>query len=431
MLKLSERRFSLDYASFLKTLLRRDFLIIQDVDGVCMGLVRDPLTRRIERRYVEAAAQLAGHFYVLTNGEHAGRRGLNPIVLAACPEVGSGEGAPAYLPGLAAGGVQWQGLDGQVSHPGVSPQELRFLSSVPETAAAFLRAALAGAEYTDLDAERETLISAAVLDNPASPTINLNPLHVRLASRIEHFRRLQDRTAEFMQALIAQAEGMGFKDSFFIHYAPNLGRDEHSEERVKYAVDGDAGTTDFQFMLRGAVKEAGVLALLNRHYFLRHGHYPLGEDFNARQAPRGHEALLALAREHFDPQRMPCLIGVGDTVTSQPEAVDAGGTQAFRRGGSDRGFLHLVQDIGRQTNTDSLVLFVDSSAGEVRRPGMDAVGLRDIYETGAPPWDAVRGITDPEDPLHLNLVFPGGHPQYVSFFCELAAAYRQDRAHPG
>ena len=50
-------------------------LIVQDLDGVCMDLVKDPLTRTLDRRYVEAAAQMHGRFVVLTNGEHEGKRG--------------------------------------------------------------------------------------------------------------------------------------------------------------------------------------------------------------------------------------------------------------------------------------------------------------------------------------------------------------------
>ena len=37
-----------------------DLLIVQDLDGVCMQLVKDPLTRRMDRSYVEAAALLKG-----------------------------------------------------------------------------------------------------------------------------------------------------------------------------------------------------------------------------------------------------------------------------------------------------------------------------------------------------------------------------------
>ena len=60
-----------------------DLLIVQDLDGVCMQLVKDPLTRRMDPGYVNAAADLRGSFVVLTNGEHEGRRGVNRLVEAA------------------------------------------------------------------------------------------------------------------------------------------------------------------------------------------------------------------------------------------------------------------------------------------------------------------------------------------------------------
>ncbi|NCG16660.1 MAG: glucosylglycerolphosphate phosphatase, partial [Synechococcales cyanobacterium H12SWP_bin.12] len=47
-----------------------DFLIVQDLDGVCMPLVKDPLTRRLRADYVKAAAGMQNQFSVLTNGEH-------------------------------------------------------------------------------------------------------------------------------------------------------------------------------------------------------------------------------------------------------------------------------------------------------------------------------------------------------------------------
>ena len=57
-----------------------NLLIVQDLDGVCMPLVRDPLTRKLPADYVKAAATLRGSFSVLTNGEHEGRRGVNRLV---------------------------------------------------------------------------------------------------------------------------------------------------------------------------------------------------------------------------------------------------------------------------------------------------------------------------------------------------------------
>ena len=57
-----------------------DWLMVQDLDGVCMPLVLDPLTRVMPAPYIRAAAKLQGRFCVLTNGEHAGLRGVNPLV---------------------------------------------------------------------------------------------------------------------------------------------------------------------------------------------------------------------------------------------------------------------------------------------------------------------------------------------------------------
>ena len=72
---------SLNHEKLANLLINTDnFLIIQDLDGVCMGLVKDPLTREIDPEYVQATQQLDGHFYVLTNGEHIGTRGVNSII---------------------------------------------------------------------------------------------------------------------------------------------------------------------------------------------------------------------------------------------------------------------------------------------------------------------------------------------------------------
>jgi glucosylglycerol 3-phosphatase len=35
---------------------------------------------------------------------------------------------------------------------------------------------------------------------------------------------------------------------------------------------------------------------------------------------------------------------------------------------------------------------------------------------------SLRGLTDPQDPLRLDALFPGGPAQYRAFFNELAAA---------
>ena len=82
-----------------------NFLIIQDLDGVCIPLVKDPLTRKLSKDYIISASELKDHFYVLTNGEHGGYRGVNKLVEEAIGSKTLTEKNGLYLPGLAAGGV--------------------------------------------------------------------------------------------------------------------------------------------------------------------------------------------------------------------------------------------------------------------------------------------------------------------------------------
>ena len=125
---LHQQRFSLDHTAFTDLLAHtQNLLIIQDLDGVCMGLVKDPLNRDIDQAYVNAVPAYDGHFFVLTNGEHIGKRGINGIVAKALGQA-IGE---RHLPGLAAGGIQWQDRQGQLTHPGVCETELAFLKAVP------------------------------------------------------------------------------------------------------------------------------------------------------------------------------------------------------------------------------------------------------------------------------------------------------------
>lgn len=411
--------FSTDHPRLLEHLLQApSLLLIQDLDGVCMGLVRDPLQRSLDLDYLRAARQLGDAFHVLTNGEHIGTRGVNALVERVCGGVDAARGL--YLRGLAGGGVQWQDRDGVATHPGVSDAELAFLAAVPARATAFLQALLAAPPYQLPAAQIADLVAAVVLDNPASPTLNANVLHAALRDREGLYAQLQQALAGFMQTLLDEATAAGLGASFFVHYAPNLGRGASGHELPKPAHGDDAGTTDFQFMLGGAVKEVGVLVLLNRHYHQRSGHHPLGADFNARNAPRDPLALRALAREHFDPALMPCIVGIGDTVTS---VRGADGLQ--QRGGSDRGFLQLVQWLGEDFSSGNQVLYVDSSGGEVRRPGIDAAWLQRCTDDPAlAPWPALAGISDADDPLRLDVLFPQGHRQYIAFFTELARRHR-------
>lgn len=408
-MSLHAARYSLDHARLLDTLADCDnLLIIQDLDGVCMGLVSDPLTRQIERRYVEASKQLEGHFFVLTNGEHVGSRGVNDIIERAFDDPQEAWDRGLYLPGLAGGGVQLQDSQGRVTHPGVSDAELAFLAQVPEWARQFLRECLAKPPFAVSDDLLSRLVEACVLDNRVSPTLNINTLYHHFHDQPDQYAQIQQLAVGFMENLLDRAASSGLADAFFIHYAPNLGRVD-GREKPRISDGSDAGTTDFQFMLRGAVKEVGVLVLLNHYYYRRTGHYPLGERFNARAAPAAMDELIALAEQHFDPVQMPRILGVGDTVTSHAQ-----GDGSYQRGGSDRGFLTLVQALGERFSTDNACVFIDSSAGEVVRPGVVSDRL------SGDPDAAMKGISDPDDELQLNFLFTGGHTEYVNFFCDLA-----------
>ncbi len=430
---LHQQVLSLDHEALGHLLATQDnLLIIQDLDGVCMGLVKDPLTRQLDKRYVEATQKFAPHFFVLTNGEHIGRRGVNRILEAAfAPDGQQVKQQGLYLPGLAGGGVQWQDRFGSVSHPGVSAAELDFLAAVPAKIEQQLHTFFQHQSWLGTAADLEAAIAASVLENQVSPTANLNVFYEQLQDQPEVYRALQQAMQALMETLLAEARSLGLGDSFFVHYAPNLGKDAQGQERMQLASATASGTTDFQFMLRGAVKEAGVLALLNRYYFDRTGTYPLGADFSVRQAPRSHAELLALAQAKFDPADMPTIVGVGDTVTSAVEAQN--GTQVVHRGGSDRGFLHLVQDLGRTFQTANVVVYIDSSAGEVktRRP-LKLEPVEPPAAEATPKIEVVALPGDPldqDDPLILNVGFPGGHRQYIDLFCRAAAA-RAHRSRP-
>ena len=412
---LSSRSLSLDRQSLTQALVERDILIIQDLDGVCMGLVKDPLTRFMETRYIEAVQSLGDRFFVLTNGEHIGQRGVNGIIERAFGDPQLVREKGLYLKGLAGGGVQWQDRYGNVEHPGVSDAEMAFLESVPLLMADYIRKLCQQPKYGLNEAQVEEYIKSTVLDNKVSPTANSNVFHEVFSDRLELYADFQQEMKNLTETLLEQAHQQGLTDSFFVHLAPNLGRDESGIEIMQPASGRDSGTTDFQFMLRGAIKEVGVLVILNHYYYLQTGQYPLGKNFNAREAPNKQQDLLKLVRDNFDPQIMPTIVGVGDTVTSK--AVGNGDRLEFKRGGSDRGFLELIQALGKEFNTDNVVIYVDSSGGELKNRQalkLDRSNPQDIKVIQGP------GDGDTEDPLTLNFVFPGGHREYIDFFCRLA-----------
>ncbi|MEO0984734.1 MAG: glucosylglycerol 3-phosphatase [Cyanobacteria bacterium J06639_14] len=409
---LHQQTYSLQHDRFTQLLATTpNLLIIQDLDGVCMGLVKDPLNRKIDTAYVEAVQAFDQHFYVLTNGEHLGLRGVNGIIERAFGEANQVRETGHYLPGLAAGGVQWQDRYGRVSHPGVSDAELAFLKTVPDRIRSTLRAF---AQEHTLSLDEATLkhcIQASALDNVASPTANLNTFHAAIQGDRDIYIALQKSMQTLMDTLLSEAANQGLEDAFFVHYAPNHGRDAAGKEIIWLSQATESGTTDFQFMLRGGIKEAGVLALLNRYYAQHTGSYPLGEDFSVRQAPHTHQELLDCVKNYFDPDAMPLIVGVGDTVTSKVETID--GQVMAKRGGSDRNFLHLVQDIGQACNIGNVVVYIDSSGGELKnRKALQLANIAGTEQVTEGPGDPL----DTTDPLVLNVVFPSGHRQYCAAF---------------
>jgi glucosylglycerol 3-phosphatase len=402
-LPLSQQSLSLDHAQLIDRLATTEnLLLIQDLDGVCMELVKDPLDRQIDLAYVQATAAFDRHFYVLTNGEHIGKRGVNGMINRAIAQAGISH--CGYLPGLAAGGVQWQDRSGTVTHPGVSEAELVFLAAVPDRITVALRDFFASRELSAIDMEQG--IQASVLDNRASPTANLNTFYALFDGDAATYRLLQQVMRRLMQKLLQDAVEHGMGNSFFIHYAPNLGRDELGQEIVWFSDGKASGTTDFQFMLQGGIKEAGVVVLLNRYYADRTGIYPLGQDFNVRQAPQQLDDLVDLVAQNFDRALMPTIVGVGDTVTSQ--AIETDGGLVFQRGGSDRNFLQLIQRLGVAFDQANLTVYVDSSGGELQN--------RRALKLDAAGGMVIEGPSDRDDPLKLNVAFPGGYRQYCQVF---------------
>jgi len=413
---LKELSLSLNHDLLAQKLINTDnILLIQDLDGVCMQLVKNPLDRIIDWEYVKATKKLAGNFFVLTNGEYIGHIGVNKIVEKASSYPQEAKDKGYYLPGLAGGGVQWQDCFANVSHPGVTEKELEFLANVPKIVHEKLVSFCANfCPFFDTEETKE-IIDAVILDNFVSPTVNLNTFYEKLLPHNSLYIKLQKEVELLMNDLLDLANSQGLGDSFFVHYAPNLGRDSDELEILRPATENDSGTTDFQFMLTGAIKEAGVLFILNHYYYLTTGIYPLGKDFNVRKAPRKQEDLLDLVVNNFDPKKMPLIVGVGDTVNSQVE--EQNGQQIVRRGGSDRNFLQLIQNIGNVFNIDNAVVYIDSSQGEIknRKPvKLDKIGNQTIVKEG--PSDS----QDLEDPLTLNIVFPEGYKQYCQFFINFA-----------
>jgi len=378
-----------------------NILFIQDIDGVCIPLVKDPMTRKLESKYIYAAKALAEEFFVLTCGEHEGPRGVNRIIERSLRSSIEPKKKELYLRGLAACGVEYQENIGEISFEGVSEKELDFLSKVPSLIRPKFDL-IVNNIFPELDQEDINFHAAkSICQTRFSPTINFNSLFELVDKDSDKRKLIQISFEKMMNEIIYKAETEGLKNSFFLHISPNLGN-ENDREIIKLSSKNDIGSTDIQLLIKGAVKDSGVLFLLNKFIANKTGKAPFGSNFNFRNSPNSIKEKIDLCTRTIQKEDMPLIVGVGDTVTSKKN----NGKKNYLRGGSDRSFLEFIQILGIEFGTNNKIIFVDSSSGEVERPSTKKTGL--------------IGISDVFDDLKFDIVFKNGPKEYISWFIELA-----------
>ena len=129
-------------------------------------------------------------------------------------------------------------------------------------------------------------------------------------------RLIQISFEKMMNEIIFKAESEGLKNSFFLHISPNLGN-KNGKERIKLSSKDDIGSTDIQLLIKGAVKDSGVLFLLNKFIEDKTGKAPFGSNFNFRNSPNSIKGKIDLCKSTIQKEDMPLIVGVGDTVTSK------------------------------------------------------------------------------------------------------------------
>ena len=382
----------------------QNILIVQDLDGVCIPLVQDPLQREINKEYVKDVSRLREKFAVLTCGEHEGKRGVNRLVEKALNSKTTAKENGFYLPGLAACGVEYQDRFSHLSYPGLKDNEINFLAEVPKMMRSMLTNELKKFLPNLSNEKRNKLIDVAVCDTRFTPTLNFNEIFSYVKNDFQKVKDLQLIMGKIMNDLLEESKNFGLDNSFYLHLMPNLGiRD--GREIMKYSTQNEFGTTDIQFIIKGAIKEAGLLFLLNKYIANKTGVYPFGENFNVRNAPKTHAQLIKLCRDKIPHEQMPLLVGVGDTVTSVKDNKD----NSWLRGGSDRGFLTLIQRLGESYKKDNQVVFVNSCNEQVLRPRINGTDM--------------QGVSDPNDDLKFNMIINDGPKEYIEWFKQLASNF--------
>jgi len=382
----------------------QNILIVQDLDGVCIPLVQDPLKREINKGYVKDVLRLKDKFAVLTCGEHEGRRGVNRLVEKALNSKVIAKENGFYLPGLAACGVEFQDRFSNLSHPGLKDNEINFLAEVPRMMRSMLTNELKLLLPNLSNELRNKLIDVAVCDTRFTPTLNFNEIFNYVKNDFQKVKDLQLIMEKIMNNILEDSRSYGLDNSFYLHLMPNLGIKD-GREIMKYSTQKEFGTTDIQFIIKGAIKEAGLLLLLNKYIANKSGVYPFGENFNVRNAPKTHNKLIELCKDKIPINQMPLLIGVGDTVTS----VKDNKNNSWLRGGSDRGFLTLIQKLGKSYKKENQVIFVNSSNDQVLRPSING--------------NDMTGISDANDDLKFNMIINDGPKEYIEWFKQLASNF--------
>ena len=386
-----------DISDFQEIVIKsKSILFIQDIDGVCIPLVKDPMTRKLESKYIYAAKNLEEEFFVLTCGEHEGQRGVNRIIERSLNNIIEPKEKGLYLRGLAACGVEYQDNSGNISFEGVSKEELDFLSKVPNlmrpSFERIVRKIFPNLDQVGINKHA----SKSICKTRFSPTINFNSLFDLVQDDSYKRKIIQKSFEDMMNQIIYKAESQGLENSFFLHISPNLGSN-NGNEIIKLSTKNDIGSTDIQLLLKGAVKDSGVLFLLNKFIEEETGKAPFGRNFNFRNSPKTIKEKVDFCKKNIKSKDMPTIIGVGDTITSQKIS-----NKSYSRGGSDRSFLELIQLLGKEFRSNNKIIFVDSSSGEVYRPSTKKSGF--------------EGIIDEEDNLKFDMVFQNGPKEYVEWF---------------
>ena len=242
--------------------------------------------------------------------------------------------------------------------------------------------------------------SKSICKTRFSPTINFNSLFDLVKDDSEKRKIIQKSFEDMMNEIIYKAKAQGLKNSFFLHISPNLGSKD-GNEIIKLSSKNDIGSTDIQLLIKGAVKDSGVLFLLNKFIYDSTGIAPFGRNFNFRDSPKSLIEKVNFCKKYIKPEDMPTIIGIGDTVTSQKNT-----NNSYSRGGSDRSFLEFIQLLGKEFESNNKIIFVDSSSGEVYRPSTKISGL--------------EGISDDDDNLKFDMIFQNGPKEYLNWFIKFA-----------